>query len=160
MQLKLVNPALAVVAAAVATKAAAVAATKAAAAVETVAAAAVATADAGNTQYPVPSTQYPIPNSHSIARFSQWKPGVFRFHSTELFLFRAIFVTSLRKFPFQSLFREIMGFDQILQRLGMVPQFGVYQADQQMRIHAFPFRKIHDATLTDQPAFARALMRK
>jgi hypothetical protein len=125
----------------------------AAAAVETVAAAVVATADAGN-------TQHPIPNSHSIARFSQWKPGVFRFHSTELFLFRAIFVTSLRKFPFQSLFREIMGFDQILKRLGMVPQFGVYQADQQMRIHAFPFRKIHDATLTDQPAFARALMRK
>jgi hypothetical protein len=86
-----------------------------------------------------------MPDEKSIARFPMRRPGVFV--STELVLLRAVSVTSLPQLQPQFLLGQIMGFDQILERFRMVPQLGVYQTDEQMRIHALPFRKIHTAML-------------
>jgi hypothetical protein len=85
-----------------------------------------------------------------FARFPKWEPGVFISGLPKLLQLFPIPVTRLRQHPDEIFPWQVMGFQQVFERLRVVPQFGVYQAYEQMGVHAFPFREIH-AEILDAP---------
>ena len=76
--------------------------------------------------------------------------------SAELVLLRLINVASFDHFLDERFGIELMGFQQIVQGIAVIPQLGVEQADEEMGVHLEVIGKVHGGkqVTTHHPALS------